>query len=110
MMLDESKYHQIIDLLELRVEECIDEAGLDVDVDIINGILTLDFDDKGKIILSRQPALSQLWVAAKSGGYHLTYNEIEKKWYVLESDLSLSGLLTRLVSEQTGKQVIFRGV
>lgn len=108
MKLDESKYHQLVDQLQQRVEEALDEA--DFDVDMANGILTIDFDKGGKIILSRQPALLQLWVAAKSGGYHLVYDEATAIWYVLNSHESLGDLLARLVSEQSGEQLNFEGL
>ncbi len=108
MKLDESKYHQLVDLLQQKVEELLDET--DFDIDMANGILTIDFEEGGKVILSRQPALSQLWVAAKSGGYHLVYDESIATWVVLNSQESLGTLLTRLVLEQSGEKLSFEGL
>lgn len=102
MQLDESTYHQLIDQLQQQIEEALDSADFDVDTEMSNGILTIDLEEGGKIILSRQPALSQLWVAAKSGGYHLDYHEATETWQVLGSEETLATLLSRLVLEQTG--------
>lgn len=108
MKLDESKYHQLVDSLQQRIEEQLDEE--DFDVEMANGILTIDFDKGGKIIISRQPALLQLWVAAKSGGYHLVYNETTETWCVLNSNEFFGDLLARLVLEQSGEQLNFSGL
>lgn len=102
MALDEAKYHQLVDSLQQTIEDQLDASGLDVDLNNANGILTIIFDNASQIILSRQSALLQLWIAAKSGGYHLVYNMEKDGWFVIDSGESLKDLLKRLVSEQTG--------
>ena len=44
------------------------------------GVLTVRFDNGSQLILSRQPALRQLWVAARSGGFHFDYDEGSQLW------------------------------
>lgn len=101
MVLDEAKYHQLVDELQQTIEDQLDASDLDVDIDNGNGILTVIFDNGSQIILSRQAALLQLWVAAKSGGYHLAYNVDKNGWFVIDSNESLKDLLKRLINEQT---------
>lgn len=102
MTLNEANYHQLIDNLQQTIEDQLDALDLDIDINSANGILTIIFDNTSQIILSRQSALLQLWVAAKSGGYHLVYNTEQNDWFVTNSGESLKDLLKRLINEQTG--------
>jgi len=95
---DESEFNQAIDDTLYRIEEAVDDSGEDIDYDTIAGILTLEFSDQSKIIINRQAALSQLWVAARSGGFHLDY--VDNKWFCKTEDSSLGSLLDRLCTEQ----------
>ena len=105
MTLDEAKYHQLVDKLQQTIEDQLDALDLDIDINNANGILTIIFDNTSQIILSRQNALLQLWVAAKSGGYHLVYNNDENDWFIIGSTESLKELLRRLINEQTDYEI-----
>jgi len=48
-------------------------------------------------------AMSQLWVAAKSGGFHL--NQVDGQWVVSTTKEELSVLLDRVCTEQSGETV-----
>ncbi len=96
--MDETEFNQVVDDTLYSIEEAIDEAGLDIDYDTIAGILTLEFDDQSKIIINRQVAMLQLWVAARSGGFHLDF--IDNQWFCKTENCSLRQLLDRLCSEQ----------
>ena len=85
------------------IEDCIDELPQDVDVDGANGQLTLTFPDGSQIVISRQPVQQEIWVAAKSGGFHL--REQQDQWFCAVTQERLSALLNRVVSEQSGAPV-----
>ena len=60
-----------------------------------------------KIIFSKQGAMNQLWMAAKSGGYHYDYNEEAEQWICDNGDNEeLYNMLSRLSSEQAGEDVL----
>jgi len=101
--MQESNFNEQIEATLMAIEEAIDESGLDIDYDTVAGILTLEFEDQSKIIINRQTAMSQLWIAARSGGFHLDY--IDNNWYCKTEDCSLSTLIDRLCSEQAHCQV-----
>lgn len=96
-------FDEKIDDTLLAIEEAIDEAGVDIDYDTIAGILTLTFPDDSKIIINRQSATSQLWVAARSGGFHLDW--VDNQWQVNKDSTSLNDLLNQLCSKQLGEEV-----
>lgn len=110
MMLEEAKYHQLLDELQQQVEDILEVVDFDVDMDNANGVLTIEFANGSQIILSRQSALRQLWVAARSGGYHLDYNIELSNWLVANNGESVNELLQRLIKEQVGESVSFNAL
>lgn len=92
-----------IDETLLAIEEAIDDSGVDIEYDTISGILTLEFPDDSKVILNRQSATSQLWVAAKSGGFHLDWQD--DTWFCQSTQENLEVLLNRVCTEQLNQSV-----
>ena len=80
MSLSEARYHDTVDAVQESVEDVFDDTSLDVDTENSGGVLTVRFDNGSQLILSRQPALRQLWVAARSGGFHFDYDEGSQLW------------------------------
>ena len=86
----------------MAIEDCIDDLPQDIDVDGANGQLTLTFDDGSQVVISRQPVQQEVWVAAKSGGFHLRQRQSD--WFCAVTDEGLPQLLNRVVSEQSGEK------
>ena len=87
----------------LRIEQAIEESGADIDFEAAGGILTLEFANGTKIIINKQGAARQIWVAAKSGGFH--YGFVDGKWVNDQGGGELMSELSRLVGEQSGEAV-----
>jgi iron-sulfur cluster assembly protein CyaY len=86
------------------LERAIDKAGLDVDVQTKGaGVLELEFADATKLIINRHTAAREIWVAAKSGGFHFRHNG--KDWRNTRDGTELYAELSRLVSAQSGTAV-----
>ncbi|MEZ7965630.1 MAG: CyaY protein [Candidatus Azotimanducaceae bacterium] len=96
----EQQYHRQLDALMMLIEDCIDDLPQDVDVDGANGQLTLTFEDGSQIVISRQPVQQEIWVAAKSGGFHL--KQQQNHWFCAVTQEGLPALLNRVVTEQSG--------
>ncbi|MFV2005134.1 MAG: iron donor protein CyaY, partial [Gammaproteobacteria bacterium] len=59
-----------------------------------------------KIIFSKQGAMNQLWMAARSGGFHFDFNEDSELWICDSGDNEeLYAMLSRLSTEQSGEAV-----
>ncbi|WP_257282699.1 iron donor protein CyaY [Endozoicomonas sp. SESOKO1] len=101
----ERQYNQLLDALMLAIEDAIDDAGLDIDYETSAGILTLTCEDHSKIILSRQTPLLQLWMAARSGGFHFDYDEQQADWLLNGRGETFLSVLNRCLTEQTGETV-----
>lgn len=103
--MNESEFQQIAEQTIEDIQDAIDNSGADIDYDEIGGVLTLEFEDGSKIIFSKQGAMNQLWMAAKSGGFHFDYDEDNNQWLCDSGDKEeLYKLLSRLASEQAGEE------
>lgn len=107
MSLSEARFHDLVDAVQQNVEDAFDDSDLDVDLENSGGVLTVRFSNGSQLILSRQPALRQLWVAARSGGFHFDYDAETQQWLCDASDEPLAELLARVTLEQGGEAVAF---
>lgn len=105
MALDEQQYHQLIDELQEHIETVLEATDFDIDIENTGGVLTIRFANGSQVILSRQPAIKQLWLAAKSGGYHLDYDMTSQQWLLATTHETLEQLLVRVIKEQTGNLI-----
>ncbi|MCG6939614.1 MAG: iron donor protein CyaY [Gammaproteobacteria bacterium] len=106
--MNESEFQEIVDQTIQHIQDAIDNSGSDIDYDEVGGVLTLEFEDGSKIIFSKQGAVGQLWMAAKSGGFHFNYDEAAKQWLCDSGDnAELFQMLSCLASEQAGEEVRF---
>ena len=107
MSLSEARYHDLVDAVQESVEDVFDDTSLDVDLENSGGVLTVRFDNGSQLILSRQEPLRQLWVAARSGGFHFDYDAEQGLWICDTSDEPLGELLARVTREQAGEELEF---
>ena len=103
--MNESDFEQIADDSMLAIEEAIEESGADIDFDNAGGILTLEFENASRIIINKQTPLKQLWVAARSGGFHFDYDAADECWRLQGSGEELYSCLSRYCSEQAETEV-----
>jgi CyaY protein len=88
-----------------RIAQALDERGADCDCESKGaGVLELGFADGSRIIVNRQSAAQEMWVAARSGGYHFRWNG--SKWVDTRGEGELFAVLSKLVSGQSGRQVV----
>ncbi len=104
--MNESEFQEIVEQTIEDIQDAIDNIDADIDYDEVDGVLTLEFEDGSKIIFSKQGAMKQLWMAAKSGGFHFDYNEEHNQWMCdSENNEELYKMLSRLASQQAGEEV-----
>lgn len=100
----ESEYTRLADETLVRIEQALEQAGDDVDFELApGGILEVSFDNGSKIILNKQSATREIWVAAKSGGYHYRWDGA--LWRDGRSGDELFQALSGFVSAQAGRPV-----
>lgn len=107
MSLTEARFHGLIDDLQQAVEDIFEDSDLDIDLENSAGVLSVRFENGSQLILSRQEPLRQLWLAARSGGFHFDYDEAAGRWICDASGDSLGELLARVTLEQVGEELEF---
>lgn len=102
--MSQAEYDAAIERTLIAIEDALDNCDWDIDYERADAVLTLTLEDNGsQVILSRQSANRELWVAAKSGGYHLVFES--PGWKCTTSGEDLPALLDRVLAEQQGEPV-----
>ena len=76
----ESEFNEAIDLIFEALEQALDAVDADLDYEQSGGVLTVTFDNDTKLVFSRQPPTRQLWLAARSGGFHYAFDATSGDW------------------------------
>ena len=104
--MNENEFHTVADQTIADIQDAIDDSGADIDYEEAGGVLTLEFENESKIIFSKQPPALQLWMAARSGGFHFDYDSEKRQWICDSGDNEeLYAMLSRLSTEQGGDEV-----
>ncbi|HZQ71455.1 MAG TPA: iron donor protein CyaY [Burkholderiales bacterium] len=87
------------------IERALEASGVDADFASVQaGILELEFADGSKMIINRHGAAREIWVAARSGGFHFRWDGAS--WRDTRDGTELFAALSRLVSAQGGQPVV----
>lgn len=99
--MDESEFNALADAELLRIEAALEACGADLDIEPKpGGVLEVEFENGTRIIINRHSAAREIWVAAKSGGFH--FRPVEGGWLAARDGAELYAMLSRLVGEQAG--------
>lgn len=94
-----------LNAIEAALDRLNDEDLLDVECSRSGNVLEIEFIDNGsKIIVNSQAAMSELWVAARSGGFH--YKQKDGLWLNTRDGSELFASLSTMVSAQAGAAVV----
>jgi CyaY protein len=110
--IDDKQFHQLgsnlLQSIEAALEAADDQLDLDLDVERQGGnVINIRFKDKSVIVVNTQPPLHEIWVAAKSGGYHYRWagTMAMPLWLDTKTSRELLSDLTQFASAQAGQAV-----
>ncbi len=106
--MDERDFNEAAEAMLARIEQALESCGVELDYEFKAGsVLELEFDDGSKIIVNRHSAAREIWLAAKSGGYHfrLAGGEPDGRWVGTRDGRELLEVLARCIGEQGGRAV-----
>lgn len=93
-----------LNTIEAAMDRLNDEDVIDVECKRSGNVLEIEFIDNGsKIIVNSQAPMQELWVAAKSGGFH--YKHVGGAWVNTRDGSELFAALSQLASAQGGADV-----
>jgi len=93
-----AEYEQLADEILNAIDEIVEKLDVDIESELNGNILTLIFPNRSKIIINKQPALQEIWIAAKAGGFHCKFNPDQRQWLTANGE-KLAMLLSRVCSE-----------
>jgi CyaY protein len=103
--MDESEFEALAEAELARIEQAFEASGVDADVEAkAGGVLEIEFADGSKMIVNRHGAAREIWVAARSGGFH--FRRDGDRWRNTRDGSELYASLSRLASEQCGGPVV----
>jgi len=102
-----SEFDTLADAMLERIARAVEESGADCDCEPKDsGVLELEFADGSRIVVNRHSAARQIWVAARSGGYHFRWDG--SNWVDTREGGELLAALSKLMSEQSNRAVVLR--
>ncbi len=88
---------------ELAVIEAAIEAVAetsDIDFETQGGILEVECADGSKVIVSPHGIAKEIWIAAKSGGFHFRYDPVTGAWVDTRTGDLLRARLVEILQQQ----------
>lgn len=106
--MDEREFAERAEQMLAHIESVLEgvDQGLDYEV-APGGILEIEFEDGSQVIINRHMAAREIWVAARSGGFHFRWDGAD--WVDTRSGKSLLSCLGEVLSSQAGVPIIFPG-
>ena len=107
--MDEREFMAAADAELARIEAALEVAAMSgvADFDFETkpgGIIEIEFENGTKIIVNRHGAAREIWLAAKSGGYH--FRPEGGKWVGTRDGEELLAAVSRTLSEQAGVRIV----
>lgn len=96
---------QLLAAVEACCDRINDSSDADVDNQRTGGMVTLAFPNGSQIVVNLQKPLHEVWLAARSGGYH--YKGDTGRWLDTKSGAEFFDQLSRDASRQAGQPLVF---
>ena len=101
----ESEFEDVACAALAALERAFEAAVPDADLQTKgSGVLEVEFEDGSRMVINRHGAAREIWVAAKSGGFHFRYDGTA--WRDTRDGTELFAAISRLASQQIGTPVL----
>ncbi len=94
-----------LEAIEVACDRINDATEADIDNQRVGGMITIVFPNASQLIVNLQKPLQEIWLAAKSGGYH--YRHDGKAWVDTKTGEEFFANLSREASLQSGQPLDF---
>jgi CyaY protein len=101
----ESEFEVLAGAALSALESAFESEAPDADVQTKgSGVLEIEFEDGSKMVINRHGAAREIWVAAKSGGFHFRHDG--SAWRDTRDGTELFAAVSKLASQQHGAPVV----
>ena len=102
--MDDKIFTELVGQTLTSIEAGLEASSADIDFELQgDGILEIEFANGSKIIINRHNIAREIWVAARSGGFHFRHDGTH--WLDTRDNEELLSKLSRLLSEQAGENI-----
>ena len=91
--------------IEASVDRINDATDADIDSQRVGGMITVTFRNGSQIVVNLQKPLHEIWLAARSGGYHFKFDG--QRWMDTKGQGELFAHLSRDAAAQSGQPLAF---
>ncbi len=91
----------VLAAIEAAADRWLQDDVADVDTARSGGLLELGFADGSKIVVNTQPPLHELWLAARSGGFH--FKHVQGRWLDTRDGREFFDALSACASQHAGR-------
>lgn len=95
----------LLKAVERSCDRINDETDADIDNQRVGSMVTLVFPNRSQIVLNLQKPLHEVWLAARSGGYHFRW--VDGHWRDTKTGAEFFADLSRCATEQSGRTLVF---
>jgi CyaY protein len=95
----------VLDAIEACCDRINEQTDADIDNQRVGSMVTLVFAGGSQIVVNLQKPLHEIWLAAKSGGYHYKFNS--KQWMDTKGQGEFFENLSRNASAQAACPLVF---
>ena len=95
----------LLGAVEAQCDRLNETTDADIDNQRVGGMITLVFPDASQIVVNLQKPLQEVWLAARSGGYHFKYRE--GAWRDTKTGDEFFARLSQSASEHAGMALSF---
>ena len=92
--------------IELACDRINDNTDADIDNQRTGGMITLSFANRTQIVINLQKPLQEIWLAAKSGGFHYRFDG--QRWKDTKDASEFFAALSGCASAQAGQTLTFK--
>lgn len=104
--MEELAFNALADIELDRIEAALEACGAELDIEPKpGGVLEIEFENGSKVIINRHTAAREIWVAAKTGGFH--FRPEGDRWVSARDGAELYSTLAEVVGLQSGVPVSF---
>ena len=82
------------------------EDSADIEVEDQAGALHISFEDGSRFVVSPNAPARQIWISALATSFKLDWSEAAEDWVLSKSKERLKELITRLINQQLGGELV----
>ncbi len=101
----QDRAESLLKAVESACDRINDETDADLDNQRVGGMITLVFPNQTQIVINLQKPLHEVWMAAKSGGYHYKFDG--NAWMDTKGNGEFFANLSTYASAQSGVPLEF---